>query len=87
MTKYRYSFVSRERMPDADLANGDIVLADSELLTAFFLTTLAGESQPTRLPAASRLTDSMPGASTGIGGLLTVTLYRHSQEKEFCTLG
>ena len=76
-----------ERMPDADLANGDIVLADSELLTAFFLTTLAGESQPTRLPAASRLTDSMPGASTGIGGLLTVTLYRHSQEKEFYTLG
>lgn len=84
--KYRPSFVSPERMA-ADLANGDIVLADSELLTAFFLTTLAGESQPTRLPAASRLTDSMPGASTGIGGLLTVTLYRHSQEKEFYTLG
>ena len=74
-------------MPDADLANGDIVLADSELLTAFFLTTLAGELQPSRRPAPSRLIDSMTGASTGIGGLLTVTPYRHSQEKEFYTLG
>ncbi len=77
----------RTLMPDSDLAaSGDIILADSELLTAFFLTTLAGKSACQPGCSTSKIWHRT-GASTGVGGLLTVTLYRHNQEKELYTLG